>query len=1341
MRRLFSFLVILMMTVSNFGQNYFVETFDTNPVLSNVQAPNAWYPDRYRPAAFEKFVFGTENCLKLSISRDDAADRRPNGQTGTFYNTQGRKFDLGNALNSSVSVNIYIPADWATNHRRADIWGTMVDANGVASAYPIIGFANTTGTNPTFRVYNSSDGSWIDFAITSDKYGTWVNFKFEMNADGYKYYINNELVHSISNLENVKLNDIILQGYNFGDPMLTSDQQAFESYDIYFDNLEVVSKIWNSTQNKYYENLFTAINESVNGNTITLSNGTFKWNGTLRIDKGITLQGESRDGVILKPTGSSWGIQPDASGITLRNFTMDLDPTTQLGYPIHASSEVASTIHSNLLFENLTIKNAKKSGLDLNGISNSVINNMNVQGTTNGVGIALTDCQNITLSNLTTSGNAWGGVAIYTNGFHPGGSDNITLSGVNSLGETNSFYSEIANGIPVTNVHQTEYTHIINYGNYNFYKRTLAEAKLANLPYVINYYTKELATGNLYVYGTMKIADAVSNIEAGKNIFVDAGTFDGNFVVNKSVKIYGANKDIPYSGTRAAETIINGGGVSVQASDVEFNGLTFHNAPAAGNDLAAIWVNNGLFNNITVKNNIFIQNAVSPFAGRAFITDMNVNNQQLTIDGNKFTGWATGVYFQMDNNISVTNNLFEANNVGASNDNSSNETITNNIFKNNLYEQAACYNAENMVLNNNQFIGTVKSFENYSAAGTYPVNAENNDWGTDDATILATRILGNVDYTPWVGMPEVQPIVLGTPIVFNTIGTTATFNTLPAGTPGSLAIDRSTTQPSGTGTLPAGANPSLFLTIDAPGLTDHTFNVTIVLSTVGLTGFSSTTEVMYYEDGSGWVAVNGTFDATAQTYTFTTDHFTPFAFVNPTNPLAVYVTMNIANVNDNIWYNHNNADPTSDDWTYTSMPVTFYVLPVGNQGLFAADFKIKWDATKASFVSLEDGNLLSNTLKQTNIAGEVTVNAANLGSTINVTPDGQKYLAKITLNITKPGYNYVMLDNIDFRFYQNDEQTSVFATTTPGAVKMYLGDFVKDADTDVNTIGDGLVNQADLFAFAPAYWSVTAQPLFKTKFDVGPTNASGNYFAMPTPDGKIEFEDLAIFAIGYGKSANNQLPKKAEQNLLFAADAPVVNGQEIRVPITVSGNVVDLRALSMIFASNMQLVRVEKAGQLDNEMTFAAAKQENGIITFDAAVIGEQQSVNANGVIAYLVLRGQGSVSIANVIARDSYNNAIVSKANGNAVGTVPVEFSLTQNYPNPFNPSTTISYAVAKAGLVEVAIYNSLGEKVAQLVNQVQEAGNYTVEFNASRLSSGVYFYQMTAGDFSSIKKMVLMK
>ncbi len=89
----------------------------------------------------------------------------------------------------------------------------------------------------------------------------------------------------------------------------------------------------------------------------------------------------------------------------------------------------------------------------------------------------------------------------------------------------------------------------------------------------------------------------------------------------------------------------------------------------------------------------------------------------------------------------------------------------------------------------------------------------------------------------------------------------------------------------------------------------------------------------------------------------------------------------------------------------------------------------------------------------------------------------------------------------------------------------------------------------------------------------------------------------------------------------------------------------------------------------------------------------------------------------------------------------VPSEFAMSQNYPNPFNPSTKIDYDIATDGNVSVVLFDMSGREVAKLVNEFKTAGYYTVNFNASNLSSGMYFYRISAGNFAQTKKMVLVK
>ena len=83
----------------------------------------------------------------------------------------------------------------------------------------------------------------------------------------------------------------------------------------------------------------------------------------------------------------------------------------------------------------------------------------------------------------------------------------------------------------------------------------------------------------------------------------------------------------------------------------------------------------------------------------------------------------------------------------------------------------------------------------------------------------------------------------------------------------------------------------------------------------------------------------------------------------------------------------------------------------------------------------------------------------------------------------------------------------------------------------------------------------------------------------------------------------------------------------------------------------------------------------------------------------------------------------------------------MKQNFPNPFNPVTNLEFGISDLGFVSLKVYDLLGKEVVTLVNEKQSPGTYQVEFDAGSLTSGVYFYRLTAGDFSDTKRMMLVK
>jgi hypothetical protein len=119
-----------------------------------------------------------------------------------------------------------------------------------------------------------------------------------------------------------------------------------------------------------------------------------------------------------------------------------------------------------------------------------------------------------------------------------------------------------------------------------------------------------------------------------------------------------------------------------------------------------------------------------------------------------------------------------------------------------------------------------------------------------------------------------------------------------------------------------------------------------------------------------------------------------------------------------------------------------------------------------------------------------------------------------------------------------------------------------------------------------------------------------------------------------------------------------------------------------------------------------------------------------------------GFITGTNYTARANTCLVIEPPQGVNQIGNViPKTYSLNQNYPNPFNPVTRINFAIPKQGLVSLKVYDILGREVKSLVNEVKAPGEYSVDFNAAELSSGVYFYRIESNGYADIKKMMLIK
>ncbi len=175
----------------------------------------------------------------------------------------------------------------------------------------------------------------------------------------------------------------------------------------------------------------------------------------------------------------------------------------------------------------------------------------------------------------------------------------------------------------------------------------------------------------------------------------------------------------------------------------------------------------------------------------------------------------------------------------------------------------------------------------------------------------------------------------------------------------------------------------------------------------------------------------------------------------------------------------------------------------------------------------------------------------------------------------------------------------------------------------------------------------------------------------------------------------------------------------------------------------------ELSGEILATLRELRIDKTNGIVSED-----KNWKVNPNqeidGVRVQLVVEVETDIEGLQAVVEDYYSgDYALGKINPLEVGEeltlTPVEkvttYGLSQNYPNPFNPTTQIEYQIPNAGLVQLEVFDILGRKVQTLVNETQEVGTYTVTFDASSLSSGVYLYRLSSGSFIASKKLFLIK
>ena len=631
---------------------------------------------------------------------------------------------------------------------------------------------------------------------------------------------------------------------------------------------------------------------------------------------------------------------------------------------------------------------------------------------------------------------------------------------------------------------------------------------------------------------------------------------------------------------------------------------------------------------------------------------------------------------------------------------------------------------------------------------------------TADHTIVAT-------FAPVGGSPEtVTCNTTGTEYSFPLSSLTMTFSVLPAGG-GSVTVRRYL-EPPPYPTYPDPPTGSTYIPVwfdITSTLPNNSFSGSIMVDVTGVTGFGADSKAMYYNATSAkWVLVSGMYNGGAHTFTFSTTHFTTFAFINSPFPAYdAFISTSPSVASAGVVYPNATWDAgypsLSNDWGYTgAQPFSLYIAPQPGTRIGACELIAEWDSSVTSLDAViftgsifSGSNLLFAGSNRLGAGDRVTLNASMI-SPVNVTTTSGDYIARLDMRLRKPGHGVVSLigDHVSY-FNIGSDPSDVYITPHQADVKAYLGDVTAPGD---ETTGDGRIDFQDLSMWSTSYWSgVSPNDMthYKAKYDIGPTQ-DGYVFSVPTYDHQINFEDLVVFAITYGQTVQHQLPKVQLQRepVVVSLGQAEMRGDETRVSVMIAGSVADVRAMRIEVDGQFgSLVGVDKGVLLQSYSTpvMVMSSEDRHRVFIDLAVMGtEAQGVNREGEIITLRFAGTTAVHLSKAECRSSMNTALAVELMKGTVGATPTRYELGQNYPNPFNPSTTFEYQLPEAGQVKFEVFNILGEHIATLVNEVQDAGFYQLQWDgkdyANRLvASGIYIYRLGAGQFTSAKRMLLLK
>lgn len=745
-----------------------IENFSNAISLSSTAVNGAWYPDRYAPALFETTTFNAGSVLHHQISSAQAAANRTTGRQTSFYNTQGRTYNLGTGI-TVLTADLYIPAAWETLHRRADVWAKAYSPASATTpaVYPIIGFANTQGNNPVLR-YFLPDGNWANIPMTIT-YDSWYSFRMEIADTTVNYYVNNNFVGSHTTAGATYFGSAILQGYNFADATLPAAEQDFTNttYDIYWDNTGGITNIHNVTAATWHTTIQNAVDNASTGHVIEVGAGSYP--GNVTVNKSVTINGPNA-GIAGNGTRNTEAVIQNGT------WTLGTANSTVSGFKflntVAADNQkaVAITSTGNVVFSDNIISREAPTSIGSWGSLRGIEMSAKTSGTTTISGNLFTGDGSNIYQNSSWRTAIWsnGGTGItYTNNIFENSRTAVNLDNF-SAGQTiagNTFAASNGTHLSFGGTVATTGQYTISGNEFSILDTTRATFNLSNVattftidatgntfnsvsPVAMNNQQKFATEATMYHRGRSgrngvvnyipgqqvvialnpSIQKALDAAATGNNILVGTGTYNEDLLISKAGQ--------SLTGTGAATTIIKGlYSGSAHTIQISANNVTLKHVTVTrdyGSTLSD-WYASPKNQGITINQNV----------------------SGTTMDSIIVTGNRNGIYGQIIPNTTIKNSLVENNRTGIHfGRNVSGSIVENNIIRNN-FTHGILYNADFGAAVN---VADVKVRNNAIYGNWYAgINYQNNT----NQTVNASDLQGYESACNWTGAAA-QPTVSAT---------------------------------------------------------------------------------------------------------------------------------------------------------------------------------------------------------------------------------------------------------------------------------------------------------------------------------------------------------------------------------------------------------------------------------------------------------------------------------------------------------------------------------------------------------------------------------------------------